>query len=148
MKAVSEPRLAKIAESKQMKWVWLMAILCAPVCQSLLFWGLWSLGVNIADDMGHEQRRDLSFGIGIHYGTWLILWIFLVGSLVGGFCRNSVIRWGAISVPLVAWVWLLSGALGSYPIRMAVFLGLGIAISVVGSGLIVPFIANRRAIGP
>ena len=125
-----------------------LSSLAISAIQFLLFVLLWDAAVNHAASIGHGQRGGVAFGITVLLGAWSAGGMFLIGSIVGGLVQSFRIRWSVFGALLAGWTSLLWSSLDSYPVRAGVFFALGASILVVGSGVIAPFIANRRKRDP
>ena len=123
--------------SIEMKAIPVIGTLSIIIAQAIAFLALWSAMVAVARSYGRFPP-ELFFGITIYYGLMIIVGIFIICGVVAHIFTKSLVRWGAVSVGLVAWLFWLWPSFDSRPFAMPAFFGLGTMLLITGTGFGVP----------
>ena len=88
---------------------------------------------------------ELFIGTTIHYGTLLVITLFIICGVAALIANNPIVKWSAIIAGIFAWLLWLWPAFGSHPLAMPAFFALGSVILVVGTSLGIPLIKRLAA---
>ncbi len=127
-----------------MKAVPIVGVLLVMVTQTIAFVVLWNWIVANAR-LYDRFPQEIAFGLTIHYGSIMIVGLFVACGLVAFLTSKPRLRLYSIFTGLFAWAFFLWPALDSRPYALPVFFALGATILIGGTGFGVPYFQGLSA---
>lgn len=93
--------------------------------QALLFVATYQLAWHGVRCLRGPPRRDIAFGIGLHYGVYLLLLLATANGVARVLCSRKRTQWGVTLACLGIWTAYWFPGLSSTPYRTSLVLALG-----------------------
>jgi hypothetical protein len=116
------------------------------VAQSITFGLIWSTMVSYAVEHGRTQRGGVGIGITFYFGSYFLMLASFIASVLAGSIRHPVVRWITVLSCLGVWFLWFYPSLAQYPVRIPAFTAAGALTLLLGSGVLMPYLAQRLRI--